>query len=115
MSTLKHKQFIQSRKRKVKLVASEKEKNGLLMMGVGEDDSMRATETPSNGDDGLSPTQENYLQCKSPISKQPVSVRFSHTLDLIVSPYLPDQSDAETLDRFHNDIWYTVSQMSTCC
>ena len=110
---MKHKQFIQSRKRKVKLVASEKEKNGLLMMGVGEDDSMRATETPSNGDDGLSPTQDKNTESLS--SKQPVSVRFSHTLDLIVSPYLPDQSDAETLDRFHNDIWYTVSQMSTCC
>ena len=103
MSTLKHKQFIESRKRT--LVSGEKEEKG------------RVTDnTPNMESHGaLSPTADKRINLHSKPSRRherPRSVCFNTTLDLIVKPYLPNQTDAKTLDLYHNDIWYTVSLAS---
>lgn len=101
MSTLKHKKFIQSRKRRLS-------GDGPAISGNLSDSSEGCpTLKPENEPNGASSPADNKQ------TKPQQSVRFSNTLDLIVKPYLPDQADGETLDRFHNDIWYTVRSFLT--
>jgi len=93
MSTLKNKRFLHQRKRRLPEPAPVACGGSPVVAGQPASIGESSREGPSS----------------SSTPARIKDVRFSSTLDLITKPYLPSQTDAETLDQYHNDIWYTVS------